>query len=222
MPRGRRAAYPSLRWVPDAMPDRTDFDALYRCDPDPFRVRSRWYEQRKQAVLLASLARRRYDSGWDLASGTGHLSGELAQRCATLLATDGSERAVELTAELTAHQPNVRARTHRLPLPPPDGPRAEPPQFDLVVAAEVVYYLSEPDRWETYRLVERVARRDRAEVVTVHWRHLPHDAFLSGAAVTDEMGTAMAQRGWRQAVRHDDVDFVLASWFRGATCGAEA
>ena len=34
-----------------------DFDTLYRDDPDPWQVASSFYEQRKRAVLLASLTR---------------------------------------------------------------------------------------------------------------------------------------------------------------------
>ena len=60
--------------------DETDFDELYRGDPDPFGVDNRWYEQRKQQVLLASLGQPRYRLAWDCASGTGHLSAALAAR----------------------------------------------------------------------------------------------------------------------------------------------
>ena len=42
------------------MAEAPAFDAWYRDDPDPFGVRTRWYERRKLAVLLAALQHPRY------------------------------------------------------------------------------------------------------------------------------------------------------------------
>lgn len=46
----------------------TDLDSWYRDDPDPFAVRSSPYEQRKLAVVLASLTAPRYALVWAAAS----------------------------------------------------------------------------------------------------------------------------------------------------------
>lgn len=194
----------------------TDFDALYRRDADPWRVRTSWYERRKREVVLASLLRPRYAAAWDPACGTGDLARALVSRCDRVLASDLSDRAVELTLELVAGRPSVEAHRHALPEPPPWLSLP----LELVLLAEVLYYLPAADRERTYALVDEVAD-DRAEVLAVHWRHDPHDGWLSGAAVTRECGTALTDRGWRAVVSHEDRDFVLASWVRGRPAADE-
>lgn len=197
------------------MTEAPDFEALYRRDQDPYRVRTSWYERRKLAVLLASLSRVTYAVGWDPACGTGDLALALASRCGRVLASDLSDRAVQITQELVAGHAAIEVTTRSLPAPPVAGHRP-----DLVILAEVLYYLPESTRARTYAMVDQVAARELpAEIVTVQWRHHPGDAYLSGAAVTGELGTALGGRGWTAAVRHDDMDFVLASWIREPSAG---
>lgn len=86
-----------------------DFDTLYRADPDPWQVTSSFYEQRKQAVLLASLTRPTYVSAWDPACGTGELAAGLALRVDSLLATDASPEAVRITTARCAGLSQVTA-----------------------------------------------------------------------------------------------------------------
>lgn len=191
--------------MPDPLSHTADFEALYRRDSDPFQVATRWYERRKEAVLLAGLTRSRYRLGWDCATGTGQLAHRLAERCDDVVATDASPTAVGLASSLTNAQGNVRCAVSTLPELPDECRGA-----DLTIAAEVLYYLPEPARRATIRgLAEQ-----SGELVSVHWRHHPHDAHVSGAEVTDELGTALTQHGWNVAIRHDDVDFVLAAWTR--------
>lgn len=195
------------------MTDPTDFDALYRRDPDPFSVRTSWYERRKLALVLATLAQARYLRVWDPACGTGDLALALSARCGHVLASDLSARAVELSAELLAGAPNVLVAIHRLPAAPPDPP------YDLLAVTEVLYYLPDQDRLACYRMLA-AASGAGAELVTVHWRHLPHDAYLSGEAVTRELGDALTDLGWQPRSRTDDPDFVLASWVRPTATSA--
>lgn len=185
-----------------------DFEALYAADPDPWSVRDSWYERRKEAVVLALLARERYEHGWDAASGTGSLARALADRCGRVTASDLSPRAVQLTEHLLAGIPHATAVVSRLPEVPS---LAEPP--DLVVLSEVLYYLPDEDRARSLEAVGRVAAAP-AEVVVVHWRHHPDDAFLPGAAATEEADTRLRRGGWTRHTWHDDPDFVAASWVR--------
>lgn len=189
-----------------------NFEALYRSDADPFRVRASWYERRKLAVLLASLSQASYATGWDAACGTGDLALALASRCDHVWATDLSETAARITGELIAGHPNVDVAQSSLPAAP--VMESAP---DLIVLAEVLYYLPGPVRAQTCSMVDACADHlGRAEIASVHWRHHPEDTYLSGAAVTDELGGALVGRGWVAAVRHDDPDFVLATWTRDA------
>ena len=184
-----------------------DFDAMYAADPDPWNVRDSWYERRKEAVVLALLARERYAHAWDAASGTGDLALALTRRCERVTASDASSRAVALTGDLLSDA-SASVVVNQLPEVPP---LAEPP--DLVVLSEVLYYLPEPDRLRALEAVGDVARPS-AELVVVHWRHHPDDAFLAGAAATDEADRLLRERGWERLVWHDDRHFVAASWVR--------
>jgi hypothetical protein len=185
-----------------------DFDALYAADPDPWKVRDRWYERRKEAVLLALLARERYQHAWDAACGTGALALALTSRCDHVTASDASSQAVRLTADLLAGTSHGTAVVSSLPAVPP---LTSPP--DLVVLSEVLYYLPDEERARSLHAVGEVAA-DKAEVVVVHWRHHPDDAFLPGAAATQEADARLRRDGWARHTWHEDRDFVAASWVR--------
>ena len=188
-----------------------DFEALYREQPDPWSVATSFYEQRKLELVLAALTRRRYRNAWDPASGTGHLAARLAERCATVLATDGAEEAVRLSRTTCAELENVTLQPWRFPA---DGTPAAGP-FDLVVLSEFLYYLPADERAQIAALLDRVSAGE-SEVLAVHWRPQPHDAWLSGAAVQAELAAALAAGGWRLVYRIEDVEFDLAGWRRGA------
>jgi hypothetical protein len=192
--------------------DVPDFDAVYRADPDPWQVRSSFYERRKLDVLLACLSSPTYRAAWDPACGVGELAARLGARTDRVLATDASAEAVQLTRDRCGQLANVVVATQALPTPPP----SDWPPFDLVVLSEFVYYLPDADRIATVDLVASVAADD-AELVSLHWRHHPHDAWLSGADVQGEIGRRLTEHGWRPLVRHEDQDFVLGSFTRGRT-----
>lgn len=189
-----------------------DFDAWYQGGADPFGARTRWYERRKRSVVLASLRRERYRAAWDPACGGGELLPALAARCDAVLGTDLSSSAVGIARELTSGLPHVEVEELELPDPLP-----RQRTFDLVVLSEILFYLPERARAETVALVDSVVPRTAGgELISVHWRHHPEDAHLSGAQVTDELDELVRGRGWDRRVRHEDEDFVLASWTRGA------
>ena len=187
-----------------------DFEALYRGEPDPWRVGSSFYEQRKLGLVLGTLSRPRYEHVWDPASGTGHLAARLAARCHRVLATDGSAEAVKITRQACAGLDNVVVE--RLLLPEVES-AAEAGPFDLVVVSEFLYYLTEHDRAAALAGFEHVAGVG-AELLAVHWRQHPHDAWLSGAAVQAEMFETLLGHGWQPGVRLEDPEFVLNSWHR--------
>ena len=187
-----------------------DFEALYRGEPDPWRVGSSFYEQRKLALVLGALSRPRYEHAWDPASGTGHLAARLAARCRSVLATDGAAEAVKITQQACAGLDNVIVG--KLALPEVETAAASGP-FDLVVVSEFLYYLTDRDRAAALAGFEDLTGSG-AELVAVHWRRHPHDAWLSGAAVQAEMSETLLGHGWQLGVRLEDPEFVLNSWHR--------
>lgn len=187
-----------------------DFDALYRSRSDPWQVGSSFYERRKLELLVAALQRPRYTTAWDPACGTGHLAARLAQRCQRVVATDLADAAVALAQTTCRGLDNVGL--HRRTVPD-DGSPPDAEHVDLLVLAEFCYYLDQDHRAGLVELVHRTCRPaaggESGEVVVVHWRHEPHDAWLSGAAVNAEIVDALTARGWRPTMRIDDSEFVL-------------
>lgn len=179
---------------------RPDFEAMYAADPDPWSVRTSWYERRKLAVLLAALPHERYRRAWEPGCGIGVGTAALADRVDDLVASDGSSRAVAATRERTAAMPQVRVVESVLPEIPLDAP------VDLVVAAEFLYYLDDlaagvRGLWETCA--------PGAHLVCVHWARHPHDGHLSGVRLHRQLRLSARDRGARHLVEHRDDDFVL-------------
>ena len=195
--------------ISSKVPTVPDFDQVYAADPDPWQVASGRYETRKREIVLALLSRRHYRHAWDPACGTGHLASRLAEHSTSVLATDGSIRAVELTTDLCTAWTSIDVEQLLLPAEP-DVPGGG---FDLIVLAEFFYYLDAEDRRAAMETVRRCAGPG-CELLAVHWRHRPHDGWLSGAAVQIEIGADLTEAGWLAGAHLDDHDFVIDSWHR--------
>lgn len=190
------------------MVDVPDFDSVYRADPDPWRVRSSFYERRKLEIVLAALAAPTYTQAWDPGCGVGELAARLSRRVASVLATDASAEAVALATERCADLPHVEVARSALPARPDRG------GFDLVVISEFFYYLLPEVRDESVAMIDSVLAAD-GELVALHWRPKPHDAFLSGEDVQAEIDTHVRRLGWQPVVQHTDASFQLNSYRRG-------
>ena len=104
---------------------------------------------------------------------------------------------------------------HRLPDRPPER---WPGRADLIVLSEFFYYLQDRERIDTLTMLHAAAAA-RCEVVSVHWRHVPDDAWLSGAAAQQEIVDRLGALGWDHRVHHDDEDFVVDTLLRGGSDG---
>jgi SAM-dependent methyltransferase len=181
-----------------------DFDALYAADPDPFHVRSSFYEQRKIGLILNCLTKPTYAAAWDPACGVGELAARVADRAERVLASDASSQAVHLARRRCSSIKNVEV----MQLPLPQRPPNEGDPFDLIVVSEFVYYLPVEARRSTLHLLHEVSA-EGGELVAVHWRHHPQDAYVSGEQVQEEVVSALEPLGWRHVVQHDDRDFII-------------
>ncbi len=177
------------------------FDGLYAKRADPWRLATRWYEQRKRAITMASLPADRYGRALEIGCSIGMLTADLAARCGSLLAVDVAEAAVlsareRVPAAVTVEQRDVTTDY-------PEG------SFDLVVLSEVGYYLSEP---VLARLLGAIAASLSATGVLLacHWRHPVTGYLQSGDAVHDAIGGL----GLHRLARHEEDDFVLEVWSR--------
>ncbi|MFK8399700.1 methyltransferase domain-containing protein [Pseudomonas sp. BGr12] len=179
------------------------FDEMFRDDPDPWSFRSSWYERRKRGLILASLPRSRFVSGYEPACANGETSAELAGRVDSLLCSDFSTEALALARRRLAGLENVRLTRHCLPAEWPQG------RFELIVLGELGYYLA-PDDWAC--ICERAAAslQPGGVLVACHWRHPIDGCSLTGDAVHEYLARAMSAAA---TVSHVERDFRLELWF---------
>lgn len=183
--------------------DAEYFRNVYAARADPFMLGSKWYEQRKYALTMASLPKPRYRRALEPGCSIGILTAQLAERCESLVSTDVVDSALESARARVGPAPAVEFVLWSLSdewsaLPEPDEP------FDLIVISEVGYYL------DADTLQSAVARAvDRLEpggtVVAAHWRHHVDDYPLQGDRVHEIVaqtpGLAMLSRYVDEDVR---------------------
>ncbi len=179
-----------------------DLDALYQGTDDPWGMRTRWYERRKRALLLASLPRETFTSAWELGCSNGEISADLAPRCGQILASDGNVRATELATQRLAAFPHARTATLWLPDQWPEE------AFDLIVMSEFAYFLS---RSAFHDLVPRLINSldDDGVFVACHWRHPVDCSDLTGDEIHE---TLMRGLPWTHAACHQEADFRIDIW----------
>ena len=182
------------------------FEALYARSPDPWHVRDAWYEQRKRALLLASLPKARHANAFEPGCGNGELTAALGLRCERILACDGSASAVAAGRARVAGMANATIEQRRLPQDWPDEIGA----FDLVVVSELAYYFPADD-WHAMmaRIVATLA--PGGLLLMCHCRH-PYDDYLTSAEFVH--GVAHAAPQLTACVHHMETDFLIDGWLR--------
>lgn len=177
-------------------------DKLYAL-PDPWGMTTE-REQSRFAQTNAVIAAHAGHVGTllEIGSGEGHQSEHLATLCDQLYGLDVSERAVERARErLPAARFGVGEIT-ALPWEPPPGGK-----YDLVVACEVLYYLS-----DIGKAVETMSSLGRACLVTFFCpsarRVAQHLQDLPGE-----------RRGW---IYHDPYAWLWAYWEPGSDTPAQS
>ena len=140
-----------------------DFERRYRTDPDPWRYATSPYEQEKYAATLAACGPGPFQAALELGSSIGVFTAQLAGRCRKLTSIDLSPTAVKLARPRLEGHPNVDALVGRIPDDLPDA------CFDLIVASEVLYYLT-PDELSACLGAVRERTSPGSRLVCVHWR----------------------------------------------------
>lgn len=178
------------------------FDSLFSQADDPWGFRTRWYEERKRALTLASLPAARYTSAFEPGCATGELSFDLASRCDNLLVSDGALRAVSEARSRLAPLRHVRVLHAWLPQQWPEG------KFDLVVVSELAYYF-DSDTLDAF--IEHLAAslRPGGTVLACHWRRPIDGCVLSGDAVHQRLDDGLALSHIGTTI---DADFRLDIW----------
>ncbi len=176
---------------------RDFFDRFYTGRADPWGFESRWYEERKRAVLLASLPRPRFRAALEIGCSTGVLTAEVASRADRVVGVDVAD------APLAAARRRLGPEVELLRLDTPDEwPEGE---FDLVVLSEVLYYYGRED---LDRALDRAvgSLADDGVLVACHWRHDVPEYPLAG----DEVQARVVARPELGVVaHHEEEDFLL-------------
>lgn len=165
-------------------------EAVYAADPDPWAAgSSRYlYQRRKYAVLASLLPLRRFRRALDLGCGLGLLSRHLARHAETVVGIDVAPSAVARARILHADRPNILFEAHDILTLPASFDSS----FDLVVVADVLYYISPLDDDLLNSIAVRIAKLLKPDGVCMLANHYffrfdaesrrsrrIHDAFTS-------------------------------------------
>ncbi len=172
------------------------FESLFTQSKDPWHFESRWYEARKRALTLACLPEARYASAYEPGCANGELSAALAERCDSLLISDGAAAAVEIARERVSHLPHVRVRQAWLPEQWPEE------LFDLVVISEIGYYL-DADALDALAAKTLAFLRPSGTVLACHWRRQIDGCEFDGDEVNRRLGERLALPRLCQVVEPD-------------------
>ncbi len=158
--RGRVAAALPARLVPPEM--RRGFFDHYFDEGDPFGFDINPEEQLKFQRTLEVCGEDPLGRVLELGCAVGSFTEILAPRATDVLALDVSQSAVDQVIQRLPNRPNVRAKAMTIPAEFPGE------EFDLVVASDVLYYLSVA---ELQRCVARIeaALSDGGAFVAVHY-----------------------------------------------------
>lgn len=177
------------------------FERVHADDPDPFGLRSRWYERRKRKVAMAMLPRPRYRRAFEPGCSVGAVTLELAGRCDEVVAADLAPAALaSAAAAITeARTKNVRLERARVPQWWPAG------GFDLVVLGELLYYL-EPSHVREVARLTAASLRPAGHLLAVHWRPPIERCRLTGDLVHAELRSTP---GLRLLARYEEELFLV-------------
>ncbi|WNI27675.1 SAM-dependent methyltransferase [Streptomyces sp. ITFR-6] len=186
------------------------FTRMYTTASDPWDLAGRWYEQRKYAMTMAALPRRRYRRAFEPGCSVGVLTRLLSERCDEVVAADRVPQAVAEAAARNHDRPRVQVGQLVVPDQWPAG------TFDLVVLSELLYYFDEP---QLRAVLDRTAGclEPGGTLVTVHWDHPVAEHRLTGAELTPLLRAAP---GLVEGPSFRDPDFVLCTFTRPLSSGA--
>ena len=167
--------------------------------------------RRANEALCAAVAEeiRPEDEVLECACGTGLLSGVIAERCRSLVATDLSERMLQVARRKLGSRPNLTFRQGDiLHIDFPDE------SFDAVVAANVIHLLKEPER--ALAELDRVCRKGGRLIIPTYMNKTEKGTTNSvsgaigkaGADFKREFTLASYQAFFREA-GYRDGDYTL-------------
>jgi protein-L-isoaspartate O-methyltransferase len=182
------------------------FDELYEQHPDPWGYATSWYEQRKYAITVACLPKKKYHRAFEPGCSVGVLSELLAERTEYLISADFSATALLHARRRLSQYPHIHIRQMTIPTQWPDA------TFDLIVISEIATYLSDDD---LSMLIRRTTDSLEPEgtLIIVHFRPpagTPHTA-------SDVHQRFRQEELLTSAATHEEEDFLLDVFHRSNT-----
>jgi len=153
-----------------------DFEQRYRENPDPWDYEQSNYEQAKYEATLAACGEGPFLNALELGGSIGVFTEMLAPRCRRLTTIDVARTAAAMARRRLADFPQVQVIRGAIPDAVPEQ------QFDLIVASEILYYLTPDDLDRTLGLV-RARLVSGGRLVAVHWRPPGPERPFSAAEV---------------------------------------
>lgn len=153
-----------------------DFEQRFRESSDPWQTFTSRPEAVKRAQILRAIGTRRWGRGLELGAGNGSNSAALAARVGRLDVCEATAAGRALIGQATAACSNIRLWRHVVP------ERFPGDRYDLIVIAELLYYLRREDLG---RLADEITRtlRPAGRLILVHHHCRFPDATLDGARV---------------------------------------
>jgi SAM-dependent methyltransferase len=167
---------------------RAYFEARYVV-PDPWHLATSAYEQERARATLDVLDERWYPSAIDIGCGEGIFTAHLVDRCDRVTAVDFSSFAIRRARRRFARDPRVDVRHLDIRTEPLDR------SFDLVLCAELFYYLS---RAEFEAVGGRVAGlvAPGGDLCLVHGTSVHDAALATGGTAPPGSMSAAAIHDW--------------------------
>ena len=180
-----------------------DFEARYRRDPDPWGYATSEYERDKYAATLAACGEGPFADALELGASIGVFTDLLASRCERLTTIDGAPTAVAAARRRLAGATNVDVILGEIPDAIPIR------RFDLVVASEILYYLTAPELARTLARLES-SMVTGGRLVATHWRpagpERPLDAERVHASLRDQPWLGSVASGGTDEYRLDVLE----------------
>jgi cyclopropane fatty-acyl-phospholipid synthase-like methyltransferase len=159
-----------------------EFERRYRSEGDPWGYLDSSYEHAKYRATLCACGEGPFSAALELGGSIGVFTEMLAPRCLRLTTIDFAPTAVAAARARLAEQRHVSVCLGTIPQAIPSGP------FDLVVASEILYYLTDAQLQGTFGALERELACG-GRLVAVHWipagperprdAHAAHESLLA-------------------------------------------
>lgn len=181
--------------------DLDGFEDTFGASDDPWSTFSDRDEATKRAAILHALGPGPIGRVLELGAGNGSNSVAIACRALRLDATEGTAKGTRLVAEALKGTRGAQAVQLALPA------RFPRPRYDVVVVAELLYYLSARDMARVAADVA-AALRPGGVLVLAHHRIDFHD-FSQHAEHIHGRFLAATDRGWRLTTRRSTGRWIV-------------